>query len=56
MEQRVSPEVHKFFRDIDVRFDVYDTKNACHVFNVLNGEGRFVAAALLPTTLDGLAS
>lgn len=26
------------------------TKNACHTFNVLNQEGRSVAAALLPVS------
>lgn len=46
--QRVDPAVNAFFRDIGVRLDVYDTKNAAHAFNVLNSEGRRVAAALIP--------
>lgn len=48
----MNTDVRTFFQSIGVGLDVMDTKNACHTFNVLNQEGRSVAAALLPSRVD----
>lgn len=45
----VPPGNMKFLEGLNVAVDVMDTQNACQTFNVLNGEGRSVAAALLPS-------
>ena len=42
-------EVTDYLHKLDVSVEVMDTLNASHTFNVLNQEGRFVAAALLPS-------
>lgn len=46
--QPLSPELRQFFKEMNVRIDSMDTKNACQTFNVLNQEARSIAAALLP--------
>lgn len=44
----VERQTREFLNELGVSLECMDTKNACHTFNVLNQEGRNVAAALLP--------
>lgn len=41
-------DVRKAFREAGVGLEVMDTATACRTYNLLAGEGRNVAAALLP--------
>ncbi|CAN6566710.1 unnamed protein product [Malus baccata var. baccata] len=44
----VSPELQRFIRSTGMKLEAIDTKNAVSTYNILNEEGRIVAAALLP--------
>ncbi|CAH9095646.1 unnamed protein product [Cuscuta europaea] len=46
--QQVNPEVRKFIRSTGMKFEAVDSRNAASTYNILNEEGRIVAAALLP--------
>ena len=41
-------EQQKLFRDVGISAEAMDTGAACRTFNVLQGEGRLVAAWLVP--------
>ena len=43
------PALRKAFKDVGIVIEPMDTGAACRTFNVLMGEDRRVAAALLPT-------
>ncbi|CAM9683943.1 unnamed protein product [Chrysoparadoxa australica] len=47
MEKPPCPELQAFLQEKGVQLEMMDTPNACKTFNVLNGDGRRVAAALL---------
>lgn len=49
-ERLVHPpaSIRQAFRDAGVGLEVMDTATACRTYNLLAGEGRNVAAALLP--------
>jgi NADH dehydrogenase [ubiquinone] 1 alpha subcomplex assembly factor 3 len=42
-----SPSIRKYFRDQGIMLEITTTAHAASTFNILNGEGRNVAAALL---------
>ncbi|KAH7576130.1 hypothetical protein ACOSP7_003754 [Xanthoceras sorbifolium] len=44
----VDPEVQRFIRSIGIKLEAVDSRNAASTYNILNEEGRIVAAALLP--------
>ncbi|KAG7946000.1 hypothetical protein I3843_14G016000 [Carya illinoinensis] len=44
----VGPELRRFVRSIGMKLEVLDSRNATSTYNILNEEGRIVAAALLP--------
>ncbi|KAK4847562.1 hypothetical protein QYF36_003354 [Acer negundo] len=44
----VDPEVRRFIRSIGIKLEAVDSRNASSTYNILNEEGRIVAAALLP--------
>ncbi|KAL6289670.1 hypothetical protein ACE6H2_007180 [Prunus campanulata] len=44
----VSPELQRFIRSTGMKLEAIDSKNAVSTYNILNEEGRIVAAALLP--------
>ncbi|KAK1583426.1 hypothetical protein Q3G72_023658 [Acer saccharum] len=44
----VDPEVRRFIRSIGIKLEAIDSRNASSTYNILNEEGRIVAAALLP--------
>ncbi|CAA6667054.1 unnamed protein product [Spirodela intermedia] len=46
--QPVSPEVRQFIRSTGMKLEPIDSRNAASTYNILNEEGRVVAAALLP--------
>ncbi|OEL35317.1 hypothetical protein BAE44_0003662 [Dichanthelium oligosanthes] len=46
--QPVSPELRKFIRSIGMKLESVDSRNASSTYNILNEEGRPVAAAVLP--------
>jgi NADH dehydrogenase [ubiquinone] 1 alpha subcomplex assembly factor 3 len=46
--QRVSKEVRDFLRSNGIKLEAIDSANAASTFNILNEEGRQVAAAMLP--------
>ena len=46
--QSVSSEVRNFIRSTGMKLEAVDTRNAVSTFNILNEEGRIVAAALFP--------
>jgi uncharacterized protein len=50
--QPLDLELKRFFSDLRISVDAMDTTNACHTFNVLNQEGRNVAAAMLPESAE----
>ncbi|PIK34538.1 putative NADH dehydrogenase [Apostichopus japonicus] len=45
---RLNPELHKFMRSKGIAMEVQVTPHACSTFNFLVGEGRVVAAGLIP--------
>ncbi|KAJ0254862.1 NADH dehydrogenase [Hirschfeldia incana] len=44
----VSPQVRQFVKSIGMKLETLDSRNAASTYNILNEEGRIVAAALLP--------
>ncbi|KAL8092034.1 hypothetical protein AgCh_034350 [Apium graveolens] len=46
--QQVNPELRKFIRSTGMKLEAIDSKNAASTYNILNEEGRIVAAAILP--------
>ncbi|XP_062206100.1 uncharacterized protein LOC133907973, partial [Phragmites australis] len=46
--QPVSPELRKFIRSTGMKLEAVDSRNAVSTYNILNEEGRPVAAAVLP--------
>ncbi|KAH6813057.1 NADH dehydrogenase ubiquinone 1 alpha subcomplex assembly factor-like protein [Perilla frutescens var. frutescens] len=46
--QPVNPELRSFIRSIGMKLEVVDSRNAASTYNILNEEGRIVAAALVP--------
>lgn len=44
----VNPELRRFIHSTGMKFEAVDSRNAASTFNILNEEGRLVAAALLP--------
>ncbi|NP_001143587.2 uncharacterized protein LOC100276291 [Zea mays] len=46
--QPVSPELRKFIRSTGMKLEAVDSRNAASTYNILNEEGRPVAAAVLP--------
>ncbi|PAN48355.1 hypothetical protein PAHAL_9G377200 [Panicum hallii] len=44
----VSPELRKFIRSTGMKLEAVDSRNAASTYNILNEEGRPVAAAVLP--------
>ncbi|KAG0550150.1 hypothetical protein BDA96_01G314500 [Sorghum bicolor] len=46
--QLVSPELRKFIRSTGMKLEAVDSRNAASTYNILNEEGRPVAAAVLP--------
>lgn len=45
--EMISPELRRALKEHGVGFDTMDTGAACRTFNILLGEGRRVAAALM---------
>ncbi|XP_077235258.1 NADH dehydrogenase ubiquinone 1 alpha subcomplex assembly factor-like protein (DUF498/DUF598) [Tasmannia lanceolata] len=46
--EQVNPELRRFIRSTGMKLEAVDSRNAASTFNILNEEGRMVAAALLP--------
>jgi len=46
--QPVSPDLRKFIRSTGMKLEAVDSRNAASTYNILNEEGRPVAAAVLP--------
>ncbi|KAL7125997.1 hypothetical protein ABFS83_14G154800 [Erythranthe nasuta] len=46
--QPVKPEVRSFIRSAGMKIEAVDSRNAASTYNILNEEGRIVAAALIP--------
>ncbi|KAL8555680.1 hypothetical protein ACS0TY_003482 [Phlomoides rotata] len=46
--QQVNPELRSFIRSTGMKLEVVDSRNAASTYNILNEEGRIVAAALIP--------
>ncbi|CAK9161645.1 unnamed protein product [Ilex paraguariensis] len=46
--QQVDPELQRFIRSTGMKLETVDSRNAASTYNILNEEGRIVAAALLP--------
>ncbi|KAJ1693524.1 hypothetical protein LUZ63_010222 [Rhynchospora breviuscula] len=44
----VDPELRRFIRSTGMKLEAVDSRNASSTYNILNEEGRHVAAALLP--------
>ncbi|GAB4850755.1 hypothetical protein Ancab_030055 [Ancistrocladus abbreviatus] len=44
----VSPELRSFIRSTGMKLEAVDSRNAASTYNILNEEGRIVAAALIP--------
>ncbi|PON56727.1 hypothetical protein PanWU01x14_179450 [Parasponia andersonii] len=44
----VDPELRRFIRSTGMKLEALDSRNAVSTYNILNEEGRIVAAALLP--------
>ncbi|KAF4353132.1 hypothetical protein F8388_016977 [Cannabis sativa] len=44
----VDPELKRFIRSTGMKLEVLDSRNAISTYNILNEEGRIVAAALIP--------
>lgn len=47
MPRQLNPEISKYFRSKGIILEISNTVNAASTFNVLNSEGRNVAAALI---------
>ncbi|KAB1225051.1 NADH dehydrogenase [ubiquinone] 1 alpha subcomplex assembly factor 3 [Morella rubra] len=48
----VGPELRRFIQSTGMKLEVLDSRNASSTYNILNEEGRIVAAALLPYGLS----
>ena len=46
--QPIDPELRRFVRSTGMKLEAIDSRNAASTYNILNEEGRIVAAALLP--------
>ncbi|KAI3449008.1 hypothetical protein Pfo_005673 [Paulownia fortunei] len=46
--QQVNPELRSFIRSTGMKLEAIDSRNAASTYNILNEEGRIVAAALIP--------
>ncbi|GAV90042.1 DUF498 domain-containing protein [Cephalotus follicularis] len=46
--QPVDPQLRNFIRSTGMKLEAIDSRNAASTYNILNEEGRIVAAALLP--------
>ncbi|XP_028754745.1 NADH dehydrogenase [ubiquinone] 1 alpha subcomplex assembly factor 3 isoform X1 [Neltuma alba] len=46
--QQVDPELRRFIRSTGMKLEAIDSRNAASTYNILNEEGRIVAAAVLP--------
>ncbi|KAG6750225.1 hypothetical protein POTOM_047319 [Populus tomentosa] len=46
--QPLDPELRRFIRSTGMKLEAVDSRNAASTYNILNEEGRSVAAALLP--------
>ncbi|KAJ4958817.1 hypothetical protein NE237_025928 [Protea cynaroides] len=46
--QPVDPELRRFIKSTGLKMESVDSRNAASTYNILNEEGRVVAAALLP--------
>uniref|UniRef100_A0A5B7BW90 NADH dehydrogenase [ubiquinone] 1 alpha subcomplex assembly factor 3 n=1 Tax=Davidia involucrata TaxID=16924 RepID=A0A5B7BW90_DAVIN len=46
--EQVDPELQRFIRSTGMKLETLDSRNAASTYNILNEEGRMVAAALLP--------
>ncbi|CAA0842485.1 Protein of unknown function (DUF498/DUF598 [Striga hermonthica] len=46
--QPVKPELRDFVRSTGMKLEAIDSRNAASTYNILNEEGRIVAAALIP--------
>ncbi|KAF5732817.1 hypothetical protein HS088_TW17G00350 [Tripterygium wilfordii] len=46
--QPVDPELRHFIRSTGMKLEAVDSRNAASTYNILNEEGRIVAAALIP--------
>eukprot|EP00262_Sarcandra_glabra_P008002 TRINITY_DN21170_c0_g1_i1.p1 TRINITY_DN21170_c0_g1~~TRINITY_DN21170_c0_g1_i1.p1 ORF type:complete len:171 (-),score=26.65 TRINITY_DN21170_c0_g1_i1:180-692(-) len=46
--EQVGSEIRHFIRSTGMKLEAIDSRNAASTFNILNEEGRMVAAALLP--------
>ncbi|KAF8053818.1 hypothetical protein N665_1372s0006 [Sinapis alba] len=44
----MNPQVRQFVKSIGMKLETLDSRNAASTYNILNEEGRIVAAALLP--------
>ncbi|KAK9202640.1 hypothetical protein WN944_017852 [Citrus x changshan-huyou] len=44
----INPELRQFIRSTGMKLEAIDSRNAASTYNILNEEGRIVAAALLP--------
>ncbi|KAG8653764.1 NADH dehydrogenase [ubiquinone] 1 alpha subcomplex assembly factor 3 [Manihot esculenta] len=47
--QQIDPELGRFIRSTGMKLEAIDSRNAASTYNILNEEGRIVAAALLPS-------
>ncbi|KAM3281467.1 NADH dehydrogenase [Capsicum chacoense] len=50
--QPVNPELRAFIRSTGMKLEAIDSRNAASTYNILNEEGRIVAAALLPYGIE----
>lgn len=46
--QTVNPELRNFIRSTGMKLEAIDSRNAASTYNILNEEGRMVAAAVIP--------
>ncbi|EPS65600.1 hypothetical protein M569_09179 [Genlisea aurea] len=46
--QPINPELRSFIRSTGMKLEAVDSRNAATTYNILNEEGRMVAAALVP--------
>ncbi|KAJ4727346.1 NADH dehydrogenase [ubiquinone] 1 alpha subcomplex assembly factor 3-like [Melia azedarach] len=44
----IDPELRRFIRSTGMKLEAIDSRNAASTYNILNEEGRIVAAGLLP--------
>lgn len=46
--EQVDPELRRYIQSTGMKLEAVDSRNAASTYNILNEEGRIVAAALLP--------